>query len=127
MELRYGSTTLPENAPVQRTLVSALGLFVASGVQFIPAQTPTQAPPGAQAPAAAGEVRGKIVDMKSDAPIARASVSVRPKGATAIVAGAIADANGTFRVQGLRPGAYTLRATFIGFAPVTQEFAISNT
>jgi ferric enterobactin receptor len=105
---------------VQRTLVTAIGLLVVGGVHFVPAQTPTPQPP-----APAGEVRGKIVDMKSDAPIARASVAVRPKGATVIVAGAIADANGTFRVQGLRPGAYTVRTTFIGFAPVIQEVSIT--
>src|SRR6476469_477383 len=101
--------------PVRRTITTALGLLIASGVQLVTAQTPPQATgPGAQAPAPAAEVRGKVIDMKSDAPIARASVSVRPKGATTILAGAIANADGSFRVTGLRPGAYSLRVTFIG-------------
>lgn len=110
---------------MRRTLVAALGLFVASGVRIVPAQAPTQSPNPAQAPVAAGEVRGKVVDGKSDAPIARASVSVRPKGGTTIIAGAIANPDGAFRIQGLRPGAYTLRVTFIGFAPSLQEVTIA--
>jgi len=105
---------------VHRTLSAALSLLVASGVHLAAAQSPAQA--GAQPP---GEVRGKIVDVKSDAPITRASVSIRPKGATAIVAGAIAGPDGTFRVQGLRPGAYVLRTTFIGFAPLVQDVVIA--
>src|SRR5512133_2308129 len=98
---------------------------MASGVRFIPAQAPTQ--PGAQSqpPIAAGEVRGKVVDTKSDAPIARASVAIRPKGATTILAGAIAGPDGAFRVQGLRPGTYQLRVNYIGFAPLLQDVTIA--
>ena len=44
---------------------------------------------------------------------------------TAIVAGAIAGPDGAFRIQGLRPGAYTLRMTFIGFAPLVQDVTIA--
>lgn len=110
---------------VRRTLTVALSLVVVAGVHSVTAQSPTP-PQGAQVPAANGEVRGKVVDAKSDAAIARASVSLRPKGATAIVAGAIANADGAFRVQGLRPGVYTARITFIGFAPLTQDVTISN-
>jgi hypothetical protein len=91
---------------VQRTLTAAFSLVMASGVRFIPAQAPTQPGTQSQPPIAAGEVRGKVVDTKSDAPIARASVAIRPKGATAILAGAIAGPDGAFRVPGLRPGTY---------------------
>jgi outer membrane receptor protein involved in Fe transport len=110
---------------VQRTVTVALGLLIASGVRFVPAQAPTQPGAQSQAPTAAGEIRGKVVDAKSDAPIARASLSLRPKGATIIVAGAIAGPDGAFRIQGLRPGTYSLRATFIGFAPLVQDVTIA--
>ena len=110
---------------MQRTVTVALGLMIASGVRFVPAQGPTPTGTPAQAPAAAGELRGKVVDAKSDAAIARASLSLRPKGATTIVAGAIGGADGSFRIQGLRPGAYSLRATFIGFAPLVQDVTIA--
>ena len=112
---------------MQRTLSAALSLLIISGVRLVPAQVPTPLAARAQPPAAAGEVRGKIVDAKSDAPIARASVSVRPKGATTILAGAIAGPDGSFRIQGLRPGAYSLRVNYIGFAPLVQDVTIAPT
>ena len=112
---------------MQRTLTAALSLLAAAGARVVPAQAPT--PPGAQAqaPAAAGEVRGTVVDTKSNAPIARASVAVRPKGATTILAGAIVGPDGAFRIQGLRPGTYSLRVTYIGFAPLVQDVTIAPT
>ena len=70
-------------------------------------------------------MKGTIVDAKSAAPVARASVTVRNKATSALVTGAIANANGAFRVQGLRPGAYTVRFTFLGFAPKTQEISVT--
>jgi ferric enterobactin receptor len=111
---------------VRRSFVAALGLLIVNGIQFASAQTPAgpQTPSGPP-PAANGEIRGKIVDAKSDQPVARASVSLRAKGGTAIVTGAIATADGAFRLQGLRPGVYSLRATYIGFAPVVREVAIT--
>jgi len=65
------------------------------------------------------------VEAKTQAPVARASVSVRAKGGTTIVTGAIAAENGQFRLQGLRPGVYSLRTAYIGYAPSTQEVAIT--
>jgi len=70
-------------------------------------------------------VKGTIVDQKSSAPVARASVTVRNKATSALVTGAIAGPNGAFRVQGLRPGAYSVRLTFLGFAPKTQDVTIT--
>ncbi|HKH91161.1 MAG TPA: TonB-dependent receptor [Gemmatimonadaceae bacterium] len=70
-------------------------------------------------------MKGTIVDQKSSAPVARASVTVRNKATSALVTGAIAGPNGAFRVQGLRPGVYSVRLTFLGFAPKTQDVTIT--
>ena len=78
-------------------------------------------PAGAQAPAVNFEIRGKIVEEKSGEPIERASVTLRAKGSTAVLSGAIAAANGEFRLQGLRPGVYALRVTYLGFAPKLHD------
>ena len=110
---------------MRRPLFFALGLLVVSGAQLVSGQAPAQPPnPSAQQTAGA-EVRGKVVEDKGDLPVARASVSVRAKGVATILTGAIASPDGSFRLQGLRPGVYSLRATFIGFAPVVQEFTIT--
>ncbi len=50
---------------------------------------------------------------------------MRAKASGALVAGALAGPNGVFRVQGLRPGTYAVRFTFLGFAPKTQDVAIA--
>ncbi|HTK50142.1 MAG TPA: TonB-dependent receptor [Gemmatimonadaceae bacterium] len=107
-------------------LAAVLGLLLAAGP--LAAQTPGAgrgAPPAA--PAGNGEVKGTVVDLESGAAVARASVAVRTGtgAATTVVAGALAAANGTFRVQGLRAGAYTVRVTFLGFTPKVQQVTIS--
>ena len=113
---------------MRRSTLVALALLVICGAQLASAQSPTQpagAANAAQAAVVNAEIRGRIVDGKSEAAIPRASVSVRIKGATTVLTGAIADANGTFRIQGLRPGVYSLRITYIGFAPNVQDVTLT--
>jgi ferric enterobactin receptor len=100
--------------------VLALGLFSATAS----AQTPAAARP---APVAGpGEITGKVVDAEGGAPISAASVSVR--AGTTLVAGAIVKPDGTFRIEGLQPGTYTLRYTMIGYAiENSQPITISAT
>jgi ferric enterobactin receptor len=88
--------------------VLALGLFSATASAQNPA-APRTAPQSGP-----GEILGKVVDAEGGAPIGAASVSVR--NGTALVAGAIVKPDGTFHIQGLLPGTYTLRYTMIGYA-----------
>jgi ferric enterobactin receptor len=88
--------------------VVALGLFSATASAQNPA-APRSAPV-----AGPGEIMGKVVDAEGGAPISAASVSVR--SGTTLVAGAIVKPDGTFRIEGLQPGTYTLRYTMIGYA-----------
>ena len=84
----------------------------------------------AQQPAAAAgaqpsfEIRGRITDT-SGAPLPRASVTLRMKGSTVAIAGAYAGSDGSFRVPNLRPGAFTIRVVYIGYAPVIQDIMLS--
>lgn len=58
--------------------------------------------------------------------MATGSVAVRRAGDTAFVSGALPATDGSFHVDGLRPGRYTLRVRAIGFAPVVRnDVAIS--
>jgi outer membrane receptor protein involved in Fe transport len=111
---------------VRRILIAVLGLLCADGATALLAQTPNR-PATAQAlPTANGELRGSVVDAGSNTGIARASIAVRTKPEAALVAGAIAGAEGTFRVQGLRPGTYTLRVNYLGYAPRAQDVTITE-
>lgn len=111
-----------------RASIAATCLLALSLVPSAFAQNPSGPPGGAGAngpPPAPGEIRGRVVEAKSDHAVARASVSLRVKGGTAIITGAIATTEGTFRLQGLRPGVYSLRATYIGFTPLVQDVTIA--
>ncbi len=110
---------------MRRASLVALTLVVVASVVPIRARAQGAPPPGAQPPAAPGEIRGVIVDADAKAPIARASVAVRTKADGALVTGAIAGTDGSFRIQGLRPGAYTVRVTYIGYGPKVQDVTIA--
>jgi ferric enterobactin receptor len=105
-----------------------LGFLLVAGAVSVRAQTPGQ--PGAAMPqpnAANGEVSGTVSDAESNTPLARASIAVRSKGNGALVAGAVARDDGTFRIQGLRPGTYYLRITSMGYGPKSSdEFTVSE-
>jgi outer membrane receptor protein involved in Fe transport len=121
---------------MQRPLLSTLALSVLSAAPLL-AQTPGQAPaaarpaaqrPAPQPPAAGpGEVRGSVVDAESSAPVARASVAVWSAADSALVAGAIARPDGSFRIEGLRPGTYYLRVSMMGYGTrITERFTIAE-
>jgi ferric enterobactin receptor len=116
---------------MRRLLVAALGLVTAAGGSSLTAQQqppsrPAGQPNPAAMPAAPGELRGAVVDGESGAPVATASVAVRARGRdSSLVAGAMVTPKGTFQIQGLRPGAYRVRVTSMGFGPYVQDVAIT--
>ena len=84
-----------------------------------------QAPPSRPAPGA-GEIRGKLIDSASGRAVTSGSVAVRRVGDSLFVSGALPKEDGSFRVDGLRPGRYAVRVRAIGFAPlIRNDVAIS--
>ncbi len=61
------------------------------------------------------------MDSVSGHAVTSGSVAVRRTGDTAFVSGALPKEDGSFRVDGLRPGRYTLRVRAIGFAPLVRN------
>ncbi len=108
---------------MRRFILPALGLLAAGPAL---AQTPAQ-PPAAQQPPAAGpgEIRGTVLDAESGAPVGRASVAVRSAADSTLVAGAIARADGTFRIEGLRPGSYLIKVSMMGYGAHDARVAVS--
>jgi outer membrane receptor protein involved in Fe transport len=105
-----------------KRLLVVLALSLLSGAAPLVAQ-PGGPPAGQQRPpqpppaAGPGEIRGTVVDAESNAPVGTASVEVWSAADSALVAGAIARPDGSFRIQGLRPGTYFLRVSMMGFGP----------
>src|SRR5256714_4200112 len=113
--------------PRKRTLSAFFALLLNLAAVSVKAQNPAGPPPGAQQPPQApGEVRGSIVAADSTGlAVARPAVAVRSKADGKLVTGAYGADDGTFRIQGLRPGTYYLRVSGVGFTPLnTPEFTI---
>lgn len=83
--------------------------------------------PGSQIPSGIGEARGLVVETDSKQPLANTAVAIRSQKDSSLVSGAMTGADGSFKVSGLRPGAYYIRVTRIGFGPKFQSFLISPT
>ena len=112
---------------MKRSLVALIGLLTLVAAAPLQAQAPAR-PAGAPAgppPAGPGEVRG-VVLAEDKTPVAGATVTVRNKRDSSLVTGAVAKDDGSFRIQGLRPGTYYLRITQLGYAPRTSpDFSVT--
>jgi len=99
-------------------------LIITSGLLLIPAVgakaqgAPTGAPPVATG---VGEIRGRLTDSTSGQAVVSGSVTIRRQSDTSFVGGTLPKPDGTFRVDGLPPGRYTLRFRSLGFAPIARK------
>ena len=102
--------------------------FAAAAPLNAQAPMPLHASPAPPAQATApGQIRGVVVDAESNAPIPAASVAVWSKADDKLVAGAIVREDGSFKIEGLRPGSYVVKLVMIGYTTQTTAIiAISN-
>ena len=77
--------------------------------------------------ALAADVRGRIVDAADKSPLAEATVRlVKASKDSTYVAGAAADAEGRFRLTGVREGKYVLSVSYIGYATLTKPVTVGQ-
>jgi ferric enterobactin receptor len=99
-----------------------LAIVIASLLVLSAAPAKGQTTPTVASPAAGiGQIEGRLVDSASTQPVTRGSITIRRQRDTSFVGGALPKPDGTFRVDGLPPGQYTLRFRALGFAPVTRN------
>ena len=114
----------PVMRPVRLLALATLLLVPAAArAQGAPAGAPAGTPPGGPARQAPGEIRGRLVIGTGAAARGHASGSITvlrgPQGTFA--GGALPRPDGSFVVDGLMPGRYTVRIRAIGYAPVLRE------
>ncbi|HKW48293.1 MAG TPA: carboxypeptidase-like regulatory domain-containing protein, partial [Gemmatimonadaceae bacterium] len=78
-------------------------------------------PATANAQSPSGEIRGQLAESGSHAPIGAGSVAARRINDTAFVRGTLPNADGSFRIEGLTPGRYTVRVRALGYAPLVRN------
>jgi ferric enterobactin receptor len=99
----------------------ALGVAVAlSAACLTPTLAAQQPNPSTARAAGAGEIRGKLLESGSAAPIGAGSISVRRSTDTSFASGALPNADGSFKVEGLPVGKYTVRVRALGYAPLVR-------
>ena len=74
----------------------------------------------ANAQSSTGEIRGQLLEFGSNAAISSGSVTARRVNDTAVVRGTLPNADGSFHIEGLAPGRYTVRVRSLGYAPLTR-------
>ncbi|CAN5658254.1 TonB-dependent receptor [soil metagenome] len=104
-----------------RVLLALLFAGVAGAAH---AQQPGGPPPGARmgqgaAQMPSGEVRGSVQDATTLRALGSASVAVYSVRDSSLVTGTMTRNDGGFRIEGLRPGRYYVRASYLGYAPAT--------
>ncbi len=74
---------------------------------------------------AQGVVRGTVYDKQQSEPLGFVTVQVQPQASTTLIGGAMTDANGKFRIDGLKVGKYTLTLTYVGYKETSRDFEIT--
>ncbi|MEO8562332.1 MAG: carboxypeptidase-like regulatory domain-containing protein, partial [bacterium] len=77
-------------------------------------------PGGPGAPQATGRISGIVINARTSQPMDAAGVAIRSERDSALIGGGFTKADGSFRIDGLRPGLYTVRVRVLGFAPVVK-------
>ena len=67
-----------------------------------------------------GQIRGRLVIGNSNQPITGGSIGVRREGDSVFTSGTKPDSDGSFRIEGLRFGQYTIRVRALGYSPLSR-------
>ncbi len=106
---------------LRRVLGRATIFFLSAHLIFTVADADSA---GAQTagPAAAGigQIRGQLTDTTTGRALTSGSVTVRRGTDTTFVGGALPATNGSFYINGLPPGRYSVRIRVLGFIPVIR-------
>ena len=105
---------------IRKAIQALVCIASAIGAQAGP---PTGGAPRTAATAAAqagGRMTGLVVNARSAEPVTGAAVTIRNAADSALVGGGFTKADGSFHIEGLRPGLYTVRVRVIGYAPVVK-------
>lgn len=96
-------------------------VFALVSFAVLPTAARAQTRPAPRVASGPGEVHGRLTESGTKAPVGSGSITVvRGKEAT-VVGAAFPKADGTFRIEGIAVGRYSVRIRSLGFAPITRD------
>ncbi|HET6569703.1 MAG TPA: TonB-dependent receptor, partial [Rhodothermales bacterium] len=72
-------------------------------------------------PMAGGQISGTVTDAASGEGIPTATIAVWKAADSTLATGAVAEDDGTFQIEGIRPGRYYVRVSFLGYTTQTID------
>ncbi len=90
------------------------------------AQTPAAPTAAAPAPAATGSLTGTVLDSLRKEPVPYATVVLLPASGDAAITGVAADDAGKFTLVKLKPGAFRLRVSYVGYGTQTRAVTVTT-
>ena len=93
--------------------------------QFAVAQNPTPPAPGAARPSFPGSILGVVKADSAGPALVGAAVTIRSARDSAVITGGLTDNAGRFRIEGLPPGNYIVRVSYIGYKPLNLTASIT--
>ena len=89
------------------------------------AQTPAPAAPAPAAAAATGSLTGTVLDSLKREPVPYATVVLLPASGDAPITGVAADDAGRFALTRLKPGAFRLLVSYVGYGSQTRAVTVT--
>ena len=104
-----------------------LGALPAAALLLLARPATAQTPAAATAtPAATGSLTGTVLDSLKQAPVPYATVVLLPASGDAPITGVAADDAGKFSLTKLKPGAFRLRVSYVGYGTQTRAVAVTT-
>ena len=104
-----------------------LGALPAAALLLLARPATAQTPAAATAtPAATGSLTGTVLDSLKQSPVPYATVVLLPASGDAPITGVAADDAGKFSLTKLKPGAFRLRVSYVGYGTQTRAVAVTT-
>src|SRR6185312_2792180 len=87
-------------------LILILGSFITAKAQI---------PGGGGGPSTVGKVSGVLIDSVTKQPLMYASVALFRATGKSPINGVLTDDKGSFKIDGVKPGDYKIRITYVGY------------